>query len=320
MIEVLWHGRGGQGAFTAARLLGAATSFQEGRYALAFPSFGPERRGAPIRAFTKFGNTPINDRSAITCADFAIYLDDTLLGDTFATELKPNGTVLVNSTCTFDDPRIVSIDADGISQAVLGRPIPNTALLGALSALCEAVRLADLKEAIHQYMPAKLHEANLRIVDMASERMRADGSKGTGAAPASTSDARGEDGCSPHTHVSTPLHTQARNGIRIPTLRCNPALDPNHYAHSTCFTAGHLVSTNAGWRNVRPMVDASACTRCGTCIAQCPDGTLYLTCPDESGENSMLVVDLDFCKGCGICARACPLGAVTMVAEQEAAR
>ena len=52
MIEVLWHGRGGQGAFTAARLLGAAASLSEGRYALAFPSFGPERRGAPMRAFT----------------------------------------------------------------------------------------------------------------------------------------------------------------------------------------------------------------------------------------------------------------------------
>ena len=63
MIEVLWHGRGGQGAFTAARLLGAAASMADGRHALAFPSFGPERRGAPMRAFTKMADAPIGDRT-----------------------------------------------------------------------------------------------------------------------------------------------------------------------------------------------------------------------------------------------------------------
>ena len=79
MIEVLWHGRGGQGAFTAARLLGAAASLDDKRYALAFPSFGPERRGAPMRAFTKIDTVQIGDRSAVSKADFVIYLDGTLL-------------------------------------------------------------------------------------------------------------------------------------------------------------------------------------------------------------------------------------------------
>ena len=63
MVEVLWHGRGGQGAFTAARLLGAAASLGEGKYALAFPSFGPERRGAPMCAFTKMDDAPIGPYS-----------------------------------------------------------------------------------------------------------------------------------------------------------------------------------------------------------------------------------------------------------------
>ena len=79
MIEILWHGRGGQGAFTAARLLGAACSMAEGRHALAFPSFGPERRGAPMRAFTKLDDRAIGDRSAIVRADYVVYLDETLL-------------------------------------------------------------------------------------------------------------------------------------------------------------------------------------------------------------------------------------------------
>ena len=88
------HGRGGQGAFTAARLLGAAASLAEGAHALAFPSFGPERRGAPMRAFTKLSDRPIGDRSAIVRADYVVYLDDTLLGEGWDRELKANGVVL----------------------------------------------------------------------------------------------------------------------------------------------------------------------------------------------------------------------------------
>lgn len=167
MIEILWHGRGGQGAFTAAKLLGAACSFADGRYALAFPSFGPERRGAPMRAFTKLAAQPIGDRSAITQADYVVYLDDTLLGENWEAELKRDGRVLVNSVRTFDDPRIVAIDANGISEAVLGRPIPNTVFLGALSVLCDEVSVDEVKQAIRAYMPAKLHAKNEAIVDAA---------------------------------------------------------------------------------------------------------------------------------------------------------
>ena len=75
MIEILWHGRGGQGAFTASRLLGASYVLAENSYALAFPSFGPERRGAPIRAFTKLDDRPIGNRSEVKLADFSIFLD-----------------------------------------------------------------------------------------------------------------------------------------------------------------------------------------------------------------------------------------------------
>ena len=108
MTEILWHGRGGQGAFTAARLLGAAYSLRsESSYALAFPSFGPERRGAPIRAFTKLDERPIGNRSEVTKADFSIFLDDTLFSDAAFNELKPCGKILLN-TCT-DNKHFVSV-------------------------------------------------------------------------------------------------------------------------------------------------------------------------------------------------------------------
>lgn len=165
MIEVLWHGRGGQGAFTAARLLGAASAFEEGKYSLAFPSFGPERRGAPMRAFTKIDNSPIGDRSAVAKADFVVYLDDTLVGSDWDTELKPGAKVLVNSLKGFDDERIISIDANGISKEILGRPIPNTVFLGAILALSEGLSAEDIHRSIQEYMPAKLHAKNIAIVD-----------------------------------------------------------------------------------------------------------------------------------------------------------
>lgn len=175
MIEFLWHGRGGQGAFTAARLLGAAASFSKGRYALAFPSFGPERRGAPMRAFTKISDAPIGNRSAVSKADYVVYLDDTLLGEGCFDELKDGGTILVNGTRSSDDDRIRVLDADGISAGILGRPFPNTAFLGALAALCDQVGPDEVKEAVRQYMPSRLHDGNIAVVERVYERLIGEG-------------------------------------------------------------------------------------------------------------------------------------------------
>lgn len=174
MIEILWHGRGGQGAFTAARLLGAAYALsEENRYGLAFPSFGPERRGAPIRAFTKLDQKPIVNRSEIETADFVIYLDDTLFAEEMAYgELKPNGKILLNTKKQWSDERIVAIDGDRLATEILGRPITNTVMLGAMTALCEDITLADLNAAIAGYMPQKLQEKNMLLAAAAAEAVR----------------------------------------------------------------------------------------------------------------------------------------------------
>lgn len=328
MIEVLWHGRGGQGAFTAARLLGAATSLEEGSYTLAFPSFGPERRGAPMRAFTKISDAPIGDRSAIQQADYVVYLDDTLLAEGWERELKPGGRVLVNSVHSFDDPRIVSIDANGIATAELGRPIPNTALLGGLAALCPRIDADDLKTAIEGYMPEKLHEANKRVVDVAQRSVLESEVQRRSAQQEGGAEATVES--QPKTAAGAPAAQPARRRPQaIPTLRENPELRPEDFARTTCFEAGHLVDKNAGWRNQRPVVDAAACTGCLQCYLHCPDGAVFKPAADESsaeGEalapgalpTAAVAIDLDFCKGCGICARICRFGALRMVPESEA--
>lgn len=323
MIEVLWHGRGGQGAFTAARLLGAAASLAEGRFALAFPSFGPERRGAPMRAFTKLDDRPIGDRSASSQADFVVYLDETLLGCAWESELKPGGKVLVNSTRHHGDPRVLSVDANGISASVLGRPIPNTAFLGALAALSGRVDVEDVREAVRLYMPERLRERNIAIVDAVYGQMR--GQCGAVGALASQSDAlqapqgdtpaasqapafndpqasqgdapRGNAPCNDApraaaaqgsgTLVPTLASASAarpapqRRPASIPTLRA-AIPQPDDYARTTCFEAGHLVAKNAGWRNVRPVIDAGKCTGCLQCYLHCPDGTVFKCAPAAS--------------------------------------
>lgn len=171
MTEILWHGRGGQGAFTAARLLGDAYSLKDNAYALAFPSFGPERRGAPIRAFTKLDKKPIGNRSEITRSNYSIFLDDTLFNEKSFHELKQNGIILLNTKKTFEDPRVITLDGDGIAARILGLPITNTILLGAFAAVSREITLEDINKAIRQTMPKRLHEKNIAAVKAAFEEV-----------------------------------------------------------------------------------------------------------------------------------------------------
>lgn len=168
MIEVLWQGRGGQGAFTAARLLGAAfVSGDDGKYALAFPSFGPERRGAPVRAFTKLRTSPIGDRSQILKADYSIFLDDTLFSRSAFSDLKDGGKIILNTKTAYDDERVIALDGDAIAEEILRQPITNTIMLGAFAAASGVVGLEEIERAIRGNMPEKLQEKNIAAVKRA---------------------------------------------------------------------------------------------------------------------------------------------------------
>ena len=169
-IEIVWHGRGGQGAFTAARIVGAAYALsQEGRCALAFPSFGPERRGAPVKAFTKLSPAPINDRSQVARPDFTLYLDEGL----FSRRPPESGTVLVNSKEDFGLEGVISFDASGLAQSVLGAPIANTAMAGALGAFIEELDVKSLGIGVEACMPARLRSKNLAVMEKAYVEMEA---------------------------------------------------------------------------------------------------------------------------------------------------
>lgn len=165
MTEIRWHGRGGLGAFTAARLLGCAVSLYEDKYALAFPSFGPERRGAPVFAFTRIDNKPITDRSEVVECDCAVVLDDTLFGAPVKNGLRPGATVIVNTTkdkseFLIEDCQVVTVDATGLALEVLGRPITNVPLLGALIAATGFTTVEAVEAAIDNQLAPKLREKN----------------------------------------------------------------------------------------------------------------------------------------------------------------
>lgn len=162
MTEILWLGRGGQGAFTSAKLLGAAYTSTGEKYALAFPSFGPERRGAPVRAFTKLSDEPVLDRSETEKADYIVILDETLYNSGLNRILKENGKIIINSK-TISGDNILSLDAYSIAKE-LRLPVVNTIMIGALAAISGIVSTENIIFAIENYMPEKLHEKNINAV------------------------------------------------------------------------------------------------------------------------------------------------------------
>jgi len=171
MIEIRWHGRGGQGAFTAAKILGAA-SLIDNKFSLAFPSFGPERRGAPIQAFNKIDGKAIIDRSEIKSCDYLIFLDDTLFSTDYLKDLKDDGIALIN-TATPEKfskfSQIRSIDANQIALKIIKQPISNTAMLGALASISVDVSLSSLQQACDLYLSAINTAKNQLILNKSFE-------------------------------------------------------------------------------------------------------------------------------------------------------
>lgn len=141
MLEIRWHGRGGQGAVTASKVL-ADSALAEGKQIQAFPEYGSERQGAPIKAFTRISDKPITVHSQVTNPDMVVVLDPTLLAIVDVTEgLAEDGKLVVNTTMTPAELRnklkvksrkLYTIDATGIALKNLGKAIPNTPMIGAL--------------------------------------------------------------------------------------------------------------------------------------------------------------------------------------------
>jgi pyruvate ferredoxin oxidoreductase gamma subunit len=181
MIEIRIHGRGGQGVVTAAELI-AAAAFYDGKYAQAFPFFGVERRGAPIMAFARISDQPIRLRAQIYQPEFIIIQDSTLLGQADIFQGATNKTkIIMNSEKKNKDLgkkyrkyKISAVPATQMALDVLGKPIVNTAILGAFAGVTGLIQLASLEKAIKERFKSKLQTDNLKLMRMAYCHTRPD--------------------------------------------------------------------------------------------------------------------------------------------------
>jgi len=161
MKLITFYGRGGQGAVTAAELL-AVAAFKDNKYSQAFPSFGVERRGAPVQAFCKIDDKFIKSREQIYDPDYIIVLDSTLFK---SIDIKDNTVAIVNSEKDYKKKNIYSINATKMAIEILKVPIVNTAMLGAFCATGE-ISINSLFDAIKEKIPQKT-DANVALAENA---------------------------------------------------------------------------------------------------------------------------------------------------------
>jgi len=178
LVEVRWHGRGGQGIVTVSRLL-AQAALLDGKYVQAFPEFGPERRGAPVTGYTRISDEPISIHCHIYNPNIVVIVDPTLIGKIDVTKgLVEDGMIVANSeknprelkeSLRTEKAKVYTVNATRIALDVLGRPIYNTAMLGALVKASPLVTLESLSKVVAERFPGVIGEKNIAIIKRSYE-------------------------------------------------------------------------------------------------------------------------------------------------------
>ena len=187
LIEIRWHGRGGQGAKTASLLL-ADAAFNTGKYIQGFPEYGPERMGAPITAYNRISNTPITIHSNIYEPDYVVVVDDTLLQAVNVTAgLKTSGAIVINTTKGYEElspylnnyeGSVYCIDARKISIEALGKYFPNTPMLAAIvkvsGIMSDEDFLKDMEGSFRHKFAKKpeVIEGNMKAISLALQEIK----------------------------------------------------------------------------------------------------------------------------------------------------
>ena len=184
MMEFRWHGRGGQGAWTASELL-ARTALDEGKYIQSFPEFGPERMGAPVTAFTRISAEPIRLHCPVYDPDVVVVLDDTLLKSVPVTAglSRDDNVLIINST---EEPvvlkqnlkvtkgKVWTVPATEIALKILGVPITNTALLGSVAKATGIVALEGIEKTLKGRFRPDLAEKNFAVINEAYKEAKSE--------------------------------------------------------------------------------------------------------------------------------------------------
>ena len=187
MLEIRWHGRGGQGAKTASLLL-ADAAFNTGKYVQGFPEYGPERMGAPIAAYNRISDERCSIHSNIYEPDYVVVVDATLLKSVNVTSgIKKDGAIIINSEKSPEElrpmldgyeGRVYTIDAGKISEEELGRNIPNTPMLGAVVIISGVIPMdlfvEDMKDLLQHKFPGKpkIVDGNMKALKRSMQEVK----------------------------------------------------------------------------------------------------------------------------------------------------
>ncbi|MDO8445148.1 MAG: 2-oxoacid:acceptor oxidoreductase family protein [Deltaproteobacteria bacterium] len=302
MLRVRFHGRGGQGAKVASRVLGTA-AFLEGYYAQDFPLYGAERRGAPIAAFTRISKEPVLERGVIAEPDIVIVMDETLLSDPLSSPLagvREGCVVFINTTHSREEVRakykitaqVITLDITKISLDILGRPVLS-ALAGGVAARLSGLKEDSLSKGVEKETSEIITDRSVieKNIEAAVHCYNAVESH-------------------PHPAPLPSRGTEVPEGEGRKTTVITVPFEPAITSSPAINTTGSTPMRKTGnWRLFRPVWDYEKCTKCMTCVARCPDGCIALN------EDGFPYTDYENCKGCMICAEECPVKAIT--AERE---
>ena len=285
MIEVRWHGRGGQGAVTSVELL-ALAAIEEGKYAQGFPAFGPERRGAPVMAYNRISEKPIKIRSGIYHPDVVVVLDPSLIGLVNVTDgLKPGGLLVINTAKPAKDLRkvevqgnLATVDATHIAREELGVPIANTTMIGAVLKATKVLKFESLDAPIEERFGRIA--GNKKALKRAYEQRQ-------------NCEVKNNRGVL----MKQKKWPEAWHEVTPGCMVLNPG------SASTYKTGS--------WRAQRPIWENASASSAGSVICFAPKAAYLRT------KKVSIPADMDYCKGCGICAHECWPGAIEMKEEES---
>lgn len=296
MKEIRFHGRGGQGAVTAAELF-AQAAIDSGLYAQAFPNFGAERRGAPVTAFLRVSDSQIFLRERIDTPDIVVVLDPSLIALPEVTAGLPSGKTLIfngsrqhekNLEMLSRRYRVGIVDAGSIAMETIGLPITNTAIVGALAKATALISPESLNEPFKNRF-GTLAERNIRAMRRAHEEITFH---------------ENLENDSPVKSQQQEYSEYLKKEALFPWKEVEIGCDVHRPGSSKDFITGN-------WRTgVYPRLDAEKCIGCAFCWILCPE--MAFSANDEQGYSW----NGDYCKGCGICVASCPKKALSMEEEK----
>lgn len=299
MLAIRFHGRGGQGAKTASRIVGTA-AFLEGFVAQDSPIYGAERRGAPVSAFTRIATGPIRERGVIPCPNLVIVADSSLVSDPAARVLEgidERTAVFVNSPLSAEQfradtsipGRLTTLDLTEVALQQFGERGAISALLGAVAGRLAGLRQESIRQAIAEEL------VDLSLSPSVIERNQTVAVQCYEAVQPVVIERSVPQPIVP-VRLQTPMYEPPTRG----TARISAA-------------ANSILRETGGWRTFRPVLVPDKCNGCWLCFAYCPDGVISMT------EEDRPVIDYDHCKGCQICVHECPTEALVAEREKEGA-